>query len=122
MSEITASPEGDLVRLWWWNPGAGASCRAVELADLDEIRAELRAMGAVTWRTDYIPVTTADERPFAPHEAPSLRMPPLHTSTMAPMPPMNSETPFSEIFARLAKLALAAIAEMAEAKKKPPAA
>jgi hypothetical protein len=61
MSELAASPEENLVHLWWWNPGAGASCRVVGIDDLDVIRAELRSMGAVTWRTDYIPVTIACE-------------------------------------------------------------
>ena len=61
MSEIATGPEDNLVRLWSWTPGAGASCRVVDIDDLDEIRAELRSMGAVTWRTDYIPVTIACE-------------------------------------------------------------
>ena len=63
MSEIAASPEDNRVHLWWWNPGAGASCRVVDIDDLDEIRTELRAMGATTWRTDYIPITIACETP-----------------------------------------------------------
>ena len=54
--------EENSVRLWWWNPGAGACCRIVDRDDLDEIRAELRAMGATTWITGAIPITIAMER------------------------------------------------------------
>ena len=61
MNDTTSSPDDNCVRLWWWNSGAGASCRAVHRDDLDEIRAELRAMGAVTWLTNYIPITIACE-------------------------------------------------------------
>jgi hypothetical protein len=61
MSEVATGPEDNLVHLWWWTPGAGASCRVVDIDDLDEIRAELRSMGATTWRTNCIPITIARE-------------------------------------------------------------
>jgi hypothetical protein len=41
----------DIVRLWWWNPGQGATSRLVAREDLDEFRTELRAMGCTTWIT-----------------------------------------------------------------------
>jgi hypothetical protein len=50
----------DVVRLWWWNPGKGASTRRVFREDLDEIRAELRGMGATTWITGDFVVGIAD--------------------------------------------------------------
>jgi hypothetical protein len=50
----------DIVRLWWWNPGKGASTRRVFREDLDEIRAELRGMGATTWITGDFVVGAAD--------------------------------------------------------------
>jgi hypothetical protein len=31
----------DVVRLWWWNPGRGATSQVVLREDLDELRAEL---------------------------------------------------------------------------------
>jgi hypothetical protein len=48
--------EENCVRLWWWNPGAGANCRIVHRDDLDVERMELNAMGATTWITDATPV------------------------------------------------------------------
>jgi hypothetical protein len=50
----------DIVRLWWWNPGKGASTRRVFREDLDEIRANLRGMGATTWMTGDFVVGIAD--------------------------------------------------------------
>jgi len=50
----------DIVRLWWWNPGKGASTRRVRREDLDEIRAELRGMGMITWITGDFVVGVAD--------------------------------------------------------------
>jgi len=50
----------DLIRLWWWNPGKGASTRRVFREDLDEIRTELRAMGMITWITGDFVVGVAD--------------------------------------------------------------
>jgi hypothetical protein len=49
-----------VVRLWWWNPGAGASCLRVLREDLDEVRADLRAQGATTWITGAFPITMID--------------------------------------------------------------
>jgi len=49
-----------IVRLWWWNPGKGASTRRVLREDLDEIRTELRAMGMITWVTGDFVVGVAD--------------------------------------------------------------
>ena len=50
----------DIVRLWWWNPGGGASTRRVFRDDLDEIRQDLRAQGATTWITGDFVVGIAD--------------------------------------------------------------
>jgi hypothetical protein len=46
----------DVVRLWWWNPGKGATSRIVDREDLDDYRTELRAMGAITWTTGAFPL------------------------------------------------------------------
>lgn len=45
----------DLVRLWWWNPGQGATSERICRDDLDVVRAELRARGCVTWVTGARP-------------------------------------------------------------------
>jgi hypothetical protein len=58
--ESPTSDEEDVVRLWWWNPGAGASCLRVLREDLDEVRADLRAQGATTWITGAFPITMID--------------------------------------------------------------
>ena len=50
----------DIVRLWWWNPGGGASTRRVFREDLDEIRQDLQAQGATTWITGDFVVGIAD--------------------------------------------------------------
>jgi hypothetical protein len=42
---------GVMLRVWSWNPGAGASCREVPDELADEVREELRGMGYVTWTT-----------------------------------------------------------------------
>jgi hypothetical protein len=55
-----ATAEGDhMIRVWSWNPGAGASCREVPIELADEYRQELRGMGYVTWTTQG-PRVTAD--------------------------------------------------------------
>jgi len=46
--------EQDVVRLWWWNPGGGASSQRVLREDLDVMRMELRAEGCTTWVTRAI--------------------------------------------------------------------
>jgi len=53
--------EENCVRLWWWNPGAGAHCRIIHRDDLDMVRLELNSMGATTWLTDAIPMKIAGE-------------------------------------------------------------
>jgi len=53
--------EENCVRLWWWNPGAGANCRIIHRDDLDVARLELNAMGATTWITGAIPIKIAGE-------------------------------------------------------------
>jgi hypothetical protein len=58
--ECPASDPDDVVRLWWWNPGGGASSKRVLREDLDEIRQELRSMGATTWITGAFPLTMVD--------------------------------------------------------------
>jgi hypothetical protein len=57
---VPSDDSEDIVRLWWWNPGKGASTRRVFREDLDEIRAELRGMGATTWITGDFVVGIAD--------------------------------------------------------------
>lgn len=53
--QVPGEDSEDIVRLWWWNPGKGASTRRVFREDLDEIRANLRGMGATTWITgDFV--------------------------------------------------------------------
>ena len=46
----------ELIRLWSWNPGQGASSRLVYRDDLDELRQELRALGFITWTTGASPM------------------------------------------------------------------
>ena len=58
--EVPREDSEDIVRLWWWNPGKGASTRRVFREDLDEIRTELRGMGATTWITGDFVVGIAD--------------------------------------------------------------
>ena len=47
---VTDSPDL-MVRVWSWNPGAGASSREVPEELVEEVREELRSMGCVTWVT-----------------------------------------------------------------------
>lgn len=54
--DCPASDRNDLIRLWSWNPGQGASSRLIYREDLDEIRQELRALGFITWTTGAVPV------------------------------------------------------------------
>jgi hypothetical protein len=54
--DCPASEQGDLIRLWTWNPGQGASSRLVYRDQLDLERQELRALGFITWTTGAVPM------------------------------------------------------------------
>jgi hypothetical protein len=53
---------GTMLRVWSWNPGAGATCREVPEELVDEVRDELRGMGCVTWVTRG-PLVRAEDLP-----------------------------------------------------------